>query len=1126
MPWIEVRGAIITIFRALKSLLHDRIQQLLNDAISFNANDNLAHVGDDDARVLSHRESLEYSDEEVSKKLIREVKDEIKEKGVNPLCAAEGLVKLDIRGKVYRTPILLTPVTLHHDKVRSLFRFSICDEPFLNPFLLRTLGIEFNLDARSVETHNIFHWLQEKGFSVEVGTSYIGSFHHHRYAIIRELEELLSTDDYAESLLQIFGEFDGISESWDLANNNLLPADIDHERVFQQVKESCTVVQGPPGTGKTQVLVNLIGKLIHDKRRLTVISEKHVALDVIFKKLDELGLSPLAYIAASEHSNTSFIRSLEEAWKFFEELEIKEPVNLSLSEQHEQRLQLILDTVNKEGLAGGISYTAFLAYFNRFKNDNYTYRSIVPNLDEFEKRSGLIEELFNKELSASVGILKPLAFEQNRLSSLDQKITEWKNELKKLQEYFEIEKWSDLELAMKTAADLQIFENELIKKYASLLEENSKGRKKFEGLYKKWISHPLKDHPLAIPSHWITRPGVLELDDLSERLQGSFFTKRSASKRWKQLSHLPVNKAQEAIAEDKLLRKQEDSFTQLVVKFCELGIESPLIEVDQIKQVMHYFTPEKWQQYRSFNNKERSNFSSFHSALRRLNDELKQYLRLSNEIPIQDQLEQLRTDLGEIISIPEISAFSENTIALISQCNTWREFQADLFHSHKIALAKFYPTLKGFDPGNLEDELNEIIQLQNSESSLFVSEILYFKKRQFEYLQQLLLTPARKLNEEEKTLKQQLKRGKSILVKEFGKTRQHSSLRELFSSEAKYWIQLLKPIWLSNPASLAKSLPLERALFDISIFDESTQIPLQNALGILQRSRRSIVAGDEHQMGPSQYFNSSGTETEDLLHQASYHYHTVMLKHHYRSNYPDLIRFSNKHFYNNELHVYPSPNPPNDVLKHVHVDGGVFIDRRNVPEAKIVAMQIVKKLYSTEKLGIVAFSEEQLSAIIAQLNVDEKVRLEDNIENHGWFCKALENLQGDECDHLFISFAYAKNSDGDFHHRFGPMNLPTGRNRLNVLMTRARSHITLFSSVSSSEFKVSDNESVNLLRQFITYFEKYEPIESAEFPHSLKPVAKDLEVSFQNIYNDLSNARELVTLQRVMKNRAWRITYH
>jgi superfamily I DNA and/or RNA helicase len=174
----------------------------------------------------------------------------------------------------------------------------------------------------------------------------------------------------------------------------------------------------------------------------------------------------------------------------------------------------------------------------------------------------------------------------------------------------------------------------------------------------------------------------------------------------------------------------------------------------------------------------------------------------------------------------------------------------------------------------------------------------------------------------------------------------------------------------------------------------------------------------------------------------------------------------------------------------------------------------------------VAFSEEQLKTILGELNSEEVSALNDKIELEGWFCKALENLQGDECDHLIISFGYGRNKEGEFHHRFGPMNQLSGRNRLNVLMTRAREKITLFTSVRSSDFKVSDNESVNLLRDLLLYFEKNESSQTLSFPHELTPAREADTLILNNVLSHLTDVRELVTLHNVLTSRGWDVRYN
>jgi len=317
---------------------------------------------------------------------------------------------------------------------------------------------------------------------------------------------------------------------------------------------------------------------------------------------------------------------------------------------------------------------------------------------------------------------------------------------------------------------------------------------------------------------------------------------------------------------------------------------------------------------------------------------------------------------------------------------------------------------------------------------------------------------------------------------------------------------------------------MEKELFDFAIFDESSQIPLQNSLGAIQRSRRIIVAGDEFQMGPSSYFKASNSEIIDLLHQANYNWKKSSLKHHYRSVHPDLISFSNKHFYKGELTTYPAFNSPIPI-QHYYSENGKFIDRRNTIEAKNIADVLDRRMRKNANIGVVAFSEEQKNCIWENLSAKTREIFSTNLESNKGFFKSVENVQGDECDELYISFAYAKNVEDEFHHRFGPMNGSNGRNRLNVLLTRAKVQIHFFCSIKSSDFKLSENESINLLRKWIALSENYSEIKELVFPFNLSPTVIGNSLEFSEIQSKLSSADELVTLQSVLENRGWEVEY-
>ena len=131
---------------------------------------------------------------------------------------------------------------------------------------------------------------------------------------------------------------------------------------------------------------------------------------------------------------------------------------------------------------------------------------------------------------------------------------------------------------------------------------------------------------------------------------------------------------------------------------------------------------------------------------------------------------------------------------------------------------------------------------------------------------------------------------------------------------------------------------------------------------------------------------------------------------------------------------------------------GIYAERVNQKEAQAVAALIEEKVaQKTYNFGVVAFSQAQLDAIIKCLTPTTQQLLYEN-ESNELFFKSLENVQGDECDHLIISLGYGHNQEGRFSMQFGPLNKVSGHRRLNVLMSRARIAITFFPVCSIHRF--------------------------------------------------------------------------
>lgn len=70
------------------------------------------------------------------------------------------------------------------------------------------------------------------------------------------------------------------------------PVDSWQEQALKQSKRGKSlVVHGPPGTGKSQLIANLIADALATGRRVLVVSQKRVALDVVYDRLQQVGLA-------------------------------------------------------------------------------------------------------------------------------------------------------------------------------------------------------------------------------------------------------------------------------------------------------------------------------------------------------------------------------------------------------------------------------------------------------------------------------------------------------------------------------------------------------------------------------------------------------------------------------------------------------------------------------------------------------------------------------------------------------------------------------------------------------------------------------------------------------------------
>ncbi|MDP1794988.1 MAG: DUF3320 domain-containing protein, partial [Acidimicrobiales bacterium] len=322
-------------------------------------------------------------------------------------------------------------------------------------------------------------------------------------------------------------------------------------------------------------------------------------------------------------------------------------------------------------------------------------------------------------------------------------------------------------------------------------------------------------------------------------------------------------------------------------------------------------------------------------------------------------------------------------------------------------------------------------------------------------------------------------------------------------------LQRLKPCFMMSPLAVSQYLPRgstdsETLTFDTVVFDEASQVFPEDAVPAVARGRQCIVVGDQQQLPPSNFFRRGDGDddttdedddetTEDrltgvesildvLVGMRSAGVDDVYLQVHYRSQHDDLIRYSNHYFYDDRLLTFPSALGARAGLglRSMYVPEGRFEaggSRTNRVEAEhvvSVVFELMETRPPTESIGVVALSRAQADLIEELINLrrlsdrrfDERFA---DTAHERFFVKNLENVQGDERDHVILSIGYGPTTgSAAVPNRFGPLNVEGGHRRLNVAVSRAKRSMTVVHSLRPEDIR-SDAPGAQLLRRYLEF---------------------------------------------------------
>ena len=966
------------------------------------------------------------------------------------------------------------------------------------------------------------------------------------------IEKLLAKSSAAAPEEPLVSDDEPIDEQIDLASAvHVLDADSSQATCIEEVRQGRSlVIQGPPGTGKSQTIANIIATAVHDGKSVLFVAEKAAALDVVHARLKRVGLAPLCLeLHSRKATKQSVIASLEgsirvsgglqfggktadelrsardklNAWSttvhreientgrtpfqvmgtvlklktsqaktFAKRLDAIATWDRATIEEAERTVKRAASVVGKLGVApiDHIWYGAGARQLNPFDADrlldsiSLLASSAREILSAGREAANLLKTDTGQCARDYVNLIQALRILGDLPEGSEGLVSklEWKTERSRISQIFDRGKnLSSIRQELTGRVTEAAWSFDAVATRKTIAKHGSSLFRIFIGSYRRAINEfrslCVGDVPGRLPdrlallekliSYQADRRMIETEHEFAQTVFGTFWAMEQTQ--WHVIEKViqwtteasKINSAADLFALSQSLDRPQcavkaDALEKRLGEFRPAfeavgAIIHPNLEqmfgVQTIEEIPIYGAVEKWAKWNEY-------FDEFNAWVT-----AREVLDQMSALGLGEVAEEVKT--GKLAPCDAVGVVH----LLIAEALWLRACATD---SHLNAL-----------DGSLRTETVERFrELDRKRIQLTRGEVLA------RYLE-------RRPNGETGEM--------GVIRAEIGKKRRHLSIRKLME-QAGAAVQRLKPVFLMSPLSVSQFLPPGRIEFDLVVVDEASQVPPEEALGVLARGRQMVVVGDAKQLPPTNFFkmvadgDDDGQETdaepvlgrtqdfESILTLASARgTGERMLKWHYRSKHPSLIALSNKACYGGGLLLPPSPvlHGDNLGLSLVKTPPGNY-DRggtgRNLAEADLIAAAVENHLskWPERSLGLASFSVAQRDALEDALRVRGILIQAEGFapKDERLFIKNLESVQGDERDVIFISIGYGRDAHNQMSQGFGPLSNDGGERRLNVLASRARLQCVVFSSISAGDISADAKpRGTRMLREFLHYAE-------------------------------------------------------
>ena len=863
--------------------------------------------------------------------------------------------------------------------------------------------------------------------------------------------------------------------------------DPSQQSILHSLKDTRNIlIQGPPGTGKSQSLTAILINALENHKRTIVVCEKITALNVLKEALDKRGLSDLnvQITEVQKSGRRNVVYSVRDRIENTQYRRYRYTHSKETLDNITGKAKPLIDSINKkhlkldEQLIGNKNWTHIVGLFlSELKGNEEKYklniekRAFKYNSTELNDFLELIRKgnnryndfKPNKEISVlnSSKLLgdNPYLIEQqlkddfadykSELASILEKISKYKSEYNQIRN-------SQLKEQLQSIFKIDSEIQKLVTKNKGNLDFHLE--EKTNGIFYKTISLFSKEKKQTRIDQQLINSLFLQLVTNIEGCNDVISIKLSNEIKGK-VSNLSnyIESLQEIKASFK--SKVKDEFEKLnLLQEIHQDFDTPTLQLikEKLESLKNKISVDSWSTTIVKGKTEDTLIDSIQEIIQEKED----YFSNDNDL--------FSSEFKWFQYYNSLSKQNKKIINQLLEKVNWKKvFLIYYLNSMLVNSANI----------NLPTDDKDHQELTNSLANLEDEQLKYI--REYWFSKQFDAT-------REFDVRNQNLSVENLYNKRKSNNHQRLSLRQI----VKYDLDLFTTFFLiilTTPDVCSNLFKGKNKYFDIVMFDEASQLKLEDNLPALLKGKQIIIAGDEHQMPPSNYFSKIFNDSiddeddfeeddeikvdrdnillscESLLDFASeLSFEKKHLDFHYRSKHPYLIDFSNYAFYNKRLK--PLPNKfEYTPIKYIQVNG-TYSDHTNEVEAETVLSIIennINRLPNSEypSVGIATFNIHQRNLILSKINerrkFDSYAEFNEKIlelEENGLFVKNLENIQGDERDVIILTTTYGINKDGKFAHRFGSINHQKGYKLLNVIITRAKYKIYVCTSIPEKVF--------------------------------------------------------------------------